>query len=416
MGEVFMIQALRGMRDIAGREARIFQMIEEKARYYFELYGYEEIKIPIMEMTELFSRGIGDMSDIVQKEMYTFEDRKGRSITLRPEGTAGVVRYYIEKGLDKNDPVQKLFYTGPMFRYERPQKGRFRQFHQFGVEAFGIESYLLDADTLDMLVAYFTAIGIKNPVVKLNNIGCSQCRPAYNGALKAYLRKHADELCPDCRQRIETNPLRVLDCKNEKCRAVTQRSPDIGDFLCDSCRQYDEELRDILTRRSIPFERDRFLVRGLDYYVRTVFEIHGGEGAQNALMGGGRYDGLVEALGGRPVPGFGFAIGVDRLVAFLSDTGLFEKNLSDLFIAWSLTDKALLLEKSSALRKCGLSVEFLADERSLKNQLKYAHKKGYRFVVLLGDDEAYSEEIHLKKMDSGDEVYVSPIDIREHLI
>lgn len=411
-----MIQSLRGMRDIAGREARIFQWIEERARYFFELYGYREIKLPVMERTELFSRGIGDESDIVQKEMYTFEDRKGRSVTLRPEGTAGVVRHYIENGYDKRDPLKKFYYSGAMFRYERPQKGRYRQFYQFGVEAFGMESPLIDADTITMLVDYFRDIGVESPLVKVNNIGCPVCRPDYNRALQGYLRNHEERLCPDCRKRIETNPLRVLDCKRESCRKVVADSPDIADFLCDSCRSYDEEVQTLLSARKIPFERDRFLVRGLDYYVKTVFEIHGGEGAQNALMGGGRYDGLVEALGGQPVPGFGFAIGVDRLVSLLMETSLFEEDPGKLFMVWSLEEQALLLEKCDILRKCGVSVDFLPDKRSFSSQLKYAHRQGYRHVVILGEEEAQSEQIHLKNMETGDETYVSPYDIREHLI
>ena len=411
-----MIQTLRGMRDLAGREARIFQWIEEQARLFFELYGYEEIKLPVMERTELFSRGIGDSSDIVQKEMYTFHDRKGRSVTLRPEGTAGVVRHYIENGYDKRDPLKKFYYSGPMFRYERPQKGRYRQFYQFGVEAFGMESPLLDADTLAMLVDYFTAIGIESPLVKVNNIGCPHCRPGYNRALRDYLHEHEEALCSDCRTRIETNPLRVLDCKKESCRTVVSHSPDIADYLCESCRAYDEEFRSLLSARTIPFERDRFLVRGLDYYVKTVFEIHGGEGAQNALMGGGRYDGLVEALGGQPVPGFGFAIGVDRLVTLLSESGLFTESRGKLFVVWSLEKSSFLLEKCDILRKCGVSVDFLPDKRSFSSQLKYAHRQGYRHVVLLGEDEALSEQIHLKNMETGEETYVSPGDIKEHLI
>ncbi len=405
-GRVKMIRSLRGVRELFGEDAKLFRHVEDAARKIFEKYSFEDIKIPVIERTELFARGIGDDTDIVTKEMYTFPDRKGRSITLRPEGTAGVVRHYIEQGMDKSDPVKRYYYSGPMFRYERPQKGRYRQFFQIGVEAFGEASPLLDADVITMLMEFFSALGIDDAAVTINNIGCGNCRPRYNEALKDYLKSHEEELCHDCRNRIETNPLRVLDCKKNSCSGVIEAAPVIQDYLCDECRIFHRELKDYLDARGGNFREDNRLVRGLDYYTRTVFEIYSQElGAQNALMGGGRYDCLVKELGGKDTPGFGFALGVDRIIEMLRARSAEVPDIPGVFAVWN-SRSPKLLKKVESIRACGWKVAMLYDERSFKSQLRYADKKGYRYVVFLGDEELDSEELHVKDMKSGEEVYV----------
>ena len=405
-----MISTLRGMRDIYGEDSVLFRRIEDAARKVFSKYGFDEIKIPVMERTELFSRGIGGDTDIVSKEMYTFLDRKNRSVTLRPEGTAGVVRHYIEKGMDKNDAVKRYFYSGPMFRYERPQKGRFRQFYQIGVEAFGESSFLLDAEVIIMLTEFFAGLGMDDVSVSLNNIGCPACRPAYDRLLKDYFMSRRDELCPDCAGRIEKNPLRILDCKKDSCAPVIAGAPLISDHLCGECRDFSAGLLSLLKGAGVNHSLDTRLVRGLDYYTRTVFEIYSRElGAQNAIMGGGRYDGLVGELGGRDVPGFGFALGVDRIVDMLKEREGGQQSPPDgVFLVWNTDAPEELLAAAAMIRRCGIRAEMFADRRSVKSQMRYADKKGYRYVVFLGDEEIGSEELHIKDLRNGAEFYSRP--------
>lgn len=404
-----MIDAVRGTRDLMGDDARYYRFIEDTARSVFEMYGFSEIIVPILEHTELFTRGIGDTTDIVTKEMYTFPDRKERSLTMRPEGTAGVVRSYIQNGLDRSAPIQKFYYSGPMFRYERPQKGRYRQFYQIGVEAFGVRETTLDADIIKMLADFLAALGIKDIIVGVNSIGCPACRPKFNDALVAYLNSKRSELCTDCNDRIERNPLRVLDCKNATCQSAIAGAPVLADHYCEECASSFTELKKLLTVMNIPFTINPRLVRGLDYYMRTVFEIACAElGAQNAIVGGGRYDGLVEMLGGSAIPGIGFAFGVDRLIDVLKEKKIAAPvQVRKVFVAWQLDDVSVLLRVADMLRKSGIQAEYVYEKKSFKSQLKQADKNGFNYVIFLGENEAKSENLHVKNMKTGEEIEIA---------
>ncbi|TYB83434.1 MAG: histidine--tRNA ligase, partial [Kosmotoga sp.] len=343
-----MIKKIRGVRDITGKEAKTFNYVEEIAKNTFGLYGFERIMAPVIERTELFKRGVGENTDVVEKEMYNFKDKGGRNITLRPEGTAGVARAYIEKGHHKADPVQKYYYFGPMFRYEKPQKGRYRQFYHLGVEAFGIDSPLIDVEILQMLVDFLKRIGLKNINLKLNNIGCKNCRPDYLNKLQEYLSSYKRDLCKDCKRRLESNPLRILDCKTCRVKGFMQNVPKIYENLCSDCNNFHDKLIDYLKQFNIPFEMDYSLVRGLDYYTKTVFEIYDEDidSAQNQIVGGGRYDDLVEVLGGKPQPGLGFAFGFDRLVNLITKKDYIKipQKYKRIFIAWYLNDQSKLMD------------------------------------------------------------------------
>jgi len=399
---------IKGFRDILPEETGTWQRLESAARELFEAFGYKEIKTPLLERTELFSRGIGQETDIVSKEMYSLKDSKGRGMTLRPEATASVVRAYIQQRLYQKNPLQKLFIMGPMFRHERPQKGRFRQFHQIDAELFGDPSAKSDADLVVMAMYLFESIGLDDLSLNINSLGCPQCRPQFRQELKDFLVQKTGSLCADCQRRSETNPLRVFDCKVEGCNGVVSEAPSILQFLCDDCQDHFESFKGYLERLGIPFVLNHQLVRGLDYYCRTTFEIRTERlGAQNAVAGGGRYDGLVKLLGGPDHPATGFAVGVERVVALLEEQETTQSRKPDLFIA-SLGKEAE--EKSfnwaMALRKAGLWVEIDYGAKGLKAQMKKAGRLGAKNVLIVGDDELATGEGVLRDMETKEQVKV----------
>lgn len=380
----------------------MWNYVEGAARDVFRAYNYGEIRTPVLEETQLFARGVGEETDIVVKEMYTFEDRDGASLTLRPENTAPVIRAYIEHRLDQRPGVQKLYYMGPMFRRERPQKGRYRQFYQIGAEAIGSESPAVDAEVIEMVVEILRRAGLDRFEVLVNSVGCSKCRPVYLNKLREALADVAPGMCEDCQRRADTNPLRVLDCKVERDQPIIEALPSILDFLCEVCRPHFDAVRRYLDDRGIQYQVRPRLVRGLDYYMRTTFEVvHGALGAQNSVLGGGRYDGLAEALGSKVhAPGIGFSIGEDRLVMAVEDSRAALEPL-DLFVA-PLGEPALRHAALVArdLRRQGFAVE-LAPEGKLKRAMEVANKLAARYVLIVGDDELASGQYTLKNMASG---------------
>ncbi|HEY8487430.1 MAG TPA: histidine--tRNA ligase [Limnochordales bacterium] len=390
-----MLKAPRGTQDVLPDDAARWHQVEQVARSVFAAYGYREIRTPILEHTELFARGVGEHTDVVEKEMYTFEDRSGRSITLRPEGTAPVARAYIEHGMHLWPAPVKLFYIGPMFRYERPQAGRLRQHHQMGAEALGSDDPALDAEAILLPMDIFRRLGLEQFTVKLNSIGCPSCRPAYRQALLEFLRPHAHELCPHCQRRLERSPLRVLDCKVPGCQELVRQAPPSVEFLCEGCRRHFQAVQDHLRALGVAYQHDSRLVRGFDYYTRTVFEVQAPQlGAQNAVAGGGRYDGLVEALGGPPTPGVGFASGIERALLAWSQAGQAslqpgrpgEQGWLDVYVA--AADGPLAgdwVQMVYRLRRSGVRTEAGPLGKSLKSQLRAADRAGARWVVLVGD-------------------------------
>jgi len=397
-----MIRAVKGTRDLLPPDTALWNRVERIAREVFRAYNYHEIRTPILEETQLFARGVGAETDIVSKEMYTFEDRDGSSLTLRPENTASVIRAYIEHRLDQRPGVQKLYYIGPMFRRERPQKGRYRQFFQIGAEAIGSESPFVDAEVIEMVVEMLSRAGLSGFRLLINSVGDHNCRPAFVEKLREALKPVAPSLCEDCQRRAVTNPLRVLDCKVPEDQAEIDKLPSILDNLCGTCGPHFDAAKTYLTDRGIEFEVKPRLVRGLDYYMRTTFEVtHGDLGAQNSVLGGGRYDGLAESLGSSVhSPGIGFSIGEDRLVMTVdpsADAAL------DIYIA-PLGDAALRHagELARELRRNGLSVEVMAGGK-LKRAMELANKLGARYALILGDDEIAAGEYSLKDMASGEQ-------------
>lgn len=370
--------APRGTHDILPGEVEKWQHLETMIRFHCRLFGYGEIRLPLFEHTELFQRGVGETTDIVEKEMYTFTDRGGRSLTLRPEATASTVRAYLEHNLNGAPQPAKLYYIGPMFRYDRPQAGRYRQFSQFGVEAIGSADPTVDAEVILLALDLYAKLGLSDLTVQLNSIGCPKCRRQYRDTLVKYLSQQQNELCDSCLGRLERNPLRVLDCKEDACRRVTKNAPEFSGFLCAECREHFELVKGCLERAGARYELNSNLVRGLDYYTKTVFEITwSGLGAQTALCGGGRYDGLVEECGGPPTPGVGFAMGLERLFLALDQAGieLPGKEAPDVFVA-ALTreDNATAFELLTWLRRAGISAEKDYLSRSLRAQLKHANR------------------------------------------
>jgi len=408
---------IKGFKDIIPQEVGNWQLLESTARSIFEAFGYHEIKTPLLERTELFSRGIGLDTDIVSKEMYTLEDSKGRGMTLRPEATASVVRAYIQQRLYLQNPIQKLFSIGPMFRHERPQKGRFRQFHQINAEFFGDPGPKSDADMIVMAMYLFESIGLDDLSLNINSLGCPSCRPGFREDLKGFLGQKTDLLCADCRKRSETNPLRVFDCKVESCRQVVKDAPSIIESLCNDCRDHFEVLQGYLERSGIPFVPNRRLVRGLDYYNRTTFEIQTERlGAQNAVAGGGRYDGLVKLLGGPDHPATGFAVGMERVIALLEEKEESEPKRPDLFIAaLGKTAEELSFDWAASLKKAGLWVEMDYGSKGLKAQMKRAGRLGARKVLIAGDDELASGKGVLRDMETKGQVDVEIEDIVNRL-
>jgi histidyl-tRNA synthetase len=398
-----LIKAVKGTRDLLPPATEVWNRVEEAARSVFRTYNYREIRTPILEETQLFARGVGEDTDIVTKEMYTFEDRDGSSLTLRPENTASVMRAYIEHRLDQRPGVQKLYYIGPMFRRERPQKGRYRQFYQIGAEAIGSESPMEDAQVIAMVIEILRRTGLSGFQLLVNSVGDANCRPQYIQRLREELRGVAASLCGDCQRRAETNPLRVLDCKVEADQATIEKLPTILDHLCEPCHKHFETVKQYLCDLGITYEVRPRLVRGLDYYMRTTFEVvHGSLGAQNSVLGGGRYDGLAESLGSKVhSPGIGFSIGEDRLVMSVEETQPVAS--LDLLIA-PLGEPALrhAAVMAQALRKSGASVE-LATERKLKRVMELADKLGARFTLIVGDNEMAAGRYALKNMSTGEQ-------------
>ena len=396
-----MIRAVKGTRDLLPPDTAVWNRVEKIAREVFRSYNYQEIRTPILEETQLFARGVGNETDIVSKEMYTFDDH-GTMLTLRPENTASVMRAWIEHRLDQKPGVQKLYYIGPMFRRERPQKGRYRQFFQIGAEAIGSESPFIDAEVIEMVMEMLTRCGLSGANLVINSVGCPNCRPAFVEKLRLALQPVAKSLCDDCQRRSETNPLRVLDCKIPADQDIINALPSILDNLCGVCGPHFATVKGYLEEREIAFEVRPRLVRGLDYYMRTTFEVtHGSLGAQNSVLGGGRYDGLAQSLGSNlPTPGIGFSIGEDRLVMSVDQTA--DAPL-DLYIA-PLGDAALhhagVLARE--LRHAGVSVEVMAGGK-LKRAMELANKQGARYTLILGDDEIAAGVYALKDMTSGEQ-------------
>jgi len=402
-------QVVKGFRDILPPESKLFWLCEKLAREIFARFGYQEILLPTLESYELFARSIGTDTDIVEKEMFIVQDKKGQNLALRPEATAGVVRAYID-GLSNQGPA-KLFYFGPMFRYERPQKGRYRQFWQIGAEAIGYPGPGTDAELIILLDEYFKDLSLKELDLRLNSLGCKQCRPAYRESLVSYLKANQASLCEDCQRRLNLNPLRVLDCKNETCKAITKNAPSPSEFLCPECSSHFDRLRNLLSSQKVSFQVDAQLVRGLDYYTRTVFEFQArtGLGSQNAVVGGGRYDDLVEELGGSPTPAIGFALGVERLTLLLQEK-IHEQDLisgPDLFLIFA-GEKAyqFAFKLLFRLRAIGIYAEMILDEpsRSLRSQFKVADKVKAKAGVIIGEDELQNQMLNLKVLETGKEM------------
>jgi histidyl-tRNA synthetase len=403
-----MIQLIRGFKDILPGEVELWQAVEKVARELLEDFGFKEIRIPIMERTELFARSIGEDTDIVEKEMYTFPDRKGDLVTLRPEATASIVRSYIQHRLYATDPVQKFYTIGPMFRRERPQKGRYRQFYQINAEIFGVPSGLADVQLIFLLVILFSRLQVPDVKAHINSLGCPKCRPKFKVALSDFLESVSDRLCADCMRRKDRNPLRVLDCKVPACREAMAEAPSILDYLCSECDADFTEVKSMLKNLGVPFIVDKNLVRGLDYYARTTFEIQTESlGAQNAVAGGGRYDGLVGELGGPDIPATGFAIGFDRLTELTALTADQFYRMPDIFVA-ALGDRSRLLafEWLCAFGDEGIRAEMDFDGKSLKSQMKRADRLGAGHVLIVGDDELGKGEAILRNMATKDQVSV----------
>jgi histidyl-tRNA synthetase len=400
-------QAPKGTKDVLPDESYKWHYVEGMIREVTRLFGYKEVRTPTFEHTELFERGVGDTTDVVQKEMYTFIDKGGRSITLKPEGTAGAVRAYIEGRLYAQPQPVKMYYITPVFRYEKPQAGRLREHHQFGVEVFGAPDASVDAEVISLAAALFERLNIKNLELNINSIGCPNCRPRYHQALKEYLSEQLDELCPNCRQRFDRNPLRILDCKEEKCRQVVASVPVILDFLCDECRAHFESLKRYLDAADISYKVNPMIVRGLDYYTKTVFEFISRDiGAQGTVCGGGRYDGLVGLCGGPETPGAGFGMGIERLLLVMENQGVEipqPSNLDVMFITVGdeARFKAFKLVKDLRLR--GISADMDHVGRSIKAQFKYADKLKVPRVCVIGEDELRQGCVKIRDMASGQE-------------
>ena len=402
-----MISAVRGTRDILPDQVERWQRVEGVARRVCSRYGYYELRTPIIEREELFSKGTGESTDIVQKEMYSFDDKGGQRVTLRPEATPGIVRAFVEHSLEQSLSVAKLFTLGPMFRYERPQKGRYRQFHQLNVEVFGVAEASLDAEVMEMACTLVGELGIDETELVINSVGCPSCRPAFSEALLKALGKDLPKLCVDCQRRAKTNPLRIFDCKVEADQPTIGRLPHSTDYLCDACREHFEAVQRYLRLYNQTFQLSHRLVRGLDYYTRTTFELLSSKlGAQNALLGGGRYDGLVKRLGGPDRPGIGFAAGLERLVLALPHSN--DQMAPDVFVAAigpSAQDAVFVLART--LRVAGLRTLVDYETRSAKAQMKRANRAGVRHVVILGDDELAAGEVTIKTMATGEQCKVA---------
>lgn len=405
------IKSIKGVKDILPGEIEKWQWVEAVAHRIFSQYGFREIRLPIFEYTPLFKRSIGDTTDIVEKEMYSFQDKGGEDITLRPEGTASVVRSFIEHKMHGLSPLIKLYYFGPMFRYERPQAGRFRQFYQIGVEAMGSPSPAVDAEVMTMLIAFFGELGLTDLELQINSLGCKECRPQYREALKSAIKNHLDELCTNCNSRYERNPLRVLDCKVPQDKEIALGLPNFKDHLCQQCQTDFAGVQKYLDAAQTPYTVNDQIVRGLDYYNKTTFEViaKSGLGSQNAVCGGGRYDSLVEDFDGPSTPCFGFALGMERLISLLPEekTQSLEKR-PDVYLV-SLGEEAQQLAFSIAhqLRGVGLYVEREIEGGSMKSQMRKANKLASRYTLIIGETEIQNKRYVLKNMDGGEQTEVS---------
>ena len=404
-------KAIKGTKDVLPKDVHKNQYIEATALDIASKFGYKEIRTPVFEHTELFQRGVGDTTDVVQKEMYTFDDKGGRSITLRPEGTAGAVRSYLENGLCNEALPQKVCYLTSCYRYEKPQAGRLREFHQFGVECFGSASPLADAEIIALAKSIFDTLGVKDLSLEINSIGCPTCRAEYHKALKEYFSSRKDELCDTCKSRLDRNPMRILDCKSPICHEIAEGAPVVIDYLCDECKEHFENVQKYLKAQNIEYTINPQIVRGLDYYTKTVFEfVSNAIGAQGTVCGGGRYDGLVEELGGQHTPSLGFAMGIERLMLLMEAQGCEfpEAEKPDLFIV-ALGEKATLkaVEIAKDMREEGFSALLDLNQRSVRAQMKYADKLGAKFNVVIGDNEVEAKTAKLKNMQTGEETEIN---------
>lgn len=404
-------KAIKGTKDVLPKDVHKNQYIEATALDIASKFGYKEIRTPVFEHTELFQRGVGDTTDVVQKEMYTFDDKGGRSITLRPEVTAGAVRSYLENGLCNEALPQKVCYLTSCYRYEKPQAGRLREFHQFGVECFGSASPLADAEIIALAKSLFDTLGVKDLSLEINSIGCPTCRAEYHKALKEYFSSRKDELCDTCKSRLDRNPMRILDCKSPICHEIAEGAPVVIDYLCDECKEHFENVQKYLKAQNIEYTINPQIVRGLDYYTKTVFEfVSNSIGAQGTVCGGGRYDGLVEELGGQHTPSLGFGMGIERLMLLMEAQGCEfpEAEKPDLFIV-ALGEKATLkaVEIAKDMREEGFSALLDLNQRSVRAQMKYADKLGAKFNVVIGDNEVEAKTAKLKNMQTGEETEIN---------
>lgn len=402
------IKAIRGFNDILPNDVGKWQFVEKTAREVFEAFGFREIRIPILEKTELFTRGIGEATDIVEKEMYTFLDKSGNSLTLRPEATASIARAYLEHKLYISESISKLYFIGPMFRYERPQKGRYRQFYQIDAEVFGVSDPMIDAEVIIMLMHFLKKVGLEMIELQINSLGCKECRPRYREKLKIFLEKDSFKLCEDCVRRVKTNPLRIFDCKVQTCQEIIEEAPKVSEYLCGECQEHFGQVKRYLDLVGITYSINPKMVRGLDYYTRTTFEVISTQlGSQNAVSGGGRYDNLFQDIGGIDIPGIGFAIGMERLLSLLQNDENFVK-YPDLFIAAIGEDaskEAFKLINQFHLN--GIWAEMDYESKSLKSQMRRADKLNATYVVIIGEDELKRGKVILRNMKNKSQEEVS---------
>jgi histidyl-tRNA synthetase len=401
------VSAPKGTYDILPADQSVRRWVIAQAEDVFRLYGYSRIDTPIFEETRLFTRGVGESTDIVRKEMYTFEDLGGRSMTLRPEGTAPVARAYVEHGMHTLAQPVKLYYHSPMFRYESPQSGRYRQHHQLGLEAFGSQAPELDAEVIGVLAALYRRLGLEGLELRLNSMGCGACRPGYSSALRTFLTDNSDRLCGECIERARVNPLRSFDCKVPSCKAVLEEAPRLPDHLCEACADHHTRVQECLQVQGVPFTHDHTLVRGMDYYTRTTFEFQSSLlGAQSGVGGGGRYDDLVEAIGGPATPGVGFGTGVERILLAMTRSGVEAPPASSpsaYLVAFAPEARGEIFALAHELRSRGLAVELDYMERSSKGQMKQAGRSGARFAVMMGDQELAQRTVTVRDLRSGEE-------------
>ncbi len=415
-----MYRTPRGTSDILPEEQAYLRLVEQAIVKTCGLYGYQRIDTPMFEETELFSRSAGEYTDVVQKEMYTFQDKGGNSLTLKPEGTPAICRAYIQHGMQSLPRPVKLYYVSPIFRYDRPQAGRYRQHYQFGCEAFGDDDPALDAEIIDTAWGFFGSLGLTQISLQLNSIGCKKCRPGYIEALKTHYAGYSDMLCTDCKIRLEKNPMRLLDCKQAQCQPVADTAPRNIDHLCDECREHFTGLRKYLGILEIPFEINHRMVRGLDYYTRTVFEIVPvGGGSQSSLGGGGRYDDLIEELGGQSTPAAGFALGIERTILSLKEQAIAAPALPGLMVLVASMGEAareIAMKLSASLRRAGIGAVMTAGGKSLKAQLRQANTLGVSYTVIIGDDEAKAGTVTLRDMEDARQQTIPVQDLPGHLV